>query len=61
MVGFTALLMSGSNTRKHCAEWKDPNGSFFPIQYEMLARALGFDKCANQMLAVQTRSARLDP
>jgi uncharacterized phage-associated protein len=30
-------------THQHCAEWQDPKGSSVPIQYETLARAVGFD------------------
>lgn len=43
-------------THKHCAEWKDPNGSSFPIQYETLARALGFDESTAKELAAQIQS-----
>lgn len=43
-------------TNKHCAEWKDPNGSSYPIQYETLARALGFDDSTARELAAQIQS-----
>lgn len=45
-------------THKQSAEWKDPNGSSFPIQYETLARALGFDECAAKELAARIESER---
>ena len=31
-------------THKNCAEWRDPNGSSIPIQYEEIFKALGKDK-----------------
>lgn len=40
-------------THKHCAEWKDPRGSSFPIQYDALARAVGFDDASARELAAQ--------
>lgn len=40
-------------THQHCAEWKDPKGSSFPIQYEALARAVGFDDDSAKELAAQ--------
>lgn len=43
-------------THKHCAEWKDPNGSSYPIQYETLARAVGFDDATAKELATQIQS-----
>lgn len=43
-------------THKHCAEWKDPKGSSFPIQYDALARAVGFDADSARELAVQIQS-----
>lgn len=43
-------------THKHCAEWRDPNGSSYPIQYETLARALGFDESSAKELAAQIKS-----
>lgn len=43
-------------THKHCAEWKDPNGSSYPIHYETLALALGFDGSSAMELAAQIKS-----
>lgn len=40
-------------THQHCAEWKDPKGSSFPIRYDALARAVGFDEASAQELAAQ--------
>jgi uncharacterized phage-associated protein len=43
-------------THQHCAEWKDPKGSSLPIQYEALARAVGFDDSAAKELASQIQA-----
>ena len=43
-------------THQHCAEWRDPNGSSHPIEYEALARAVGFDEVSAQELAAQIQS-----
>lgn len=43
-------------THKHCAEWQDPNGSSFPIRYEDLARAVGFDEEAARRVAEQIQA-----
>jgi uncharacterized phage-associated protein len=43
-------------THKHCAEWKDPKGSSIPIQYEALARAVGFDEASADELAAQIQA-----
>lgn len=43
-------------TRRHCAEWKDPKGSSFPIQYDALARAVGFDDASAKELAAQIQA-----
>lgn len=40
-------------THKHCAEWKDPKGSSIPIQYDAMARAVGFDDASAKELAAQ--------
>lgn len=40
-------------THAHCAEWTDPKGSSFPIQFDALARAVGFDEDAAMALAEQ--------
>ncbi len=40
-------------THQNCAEWRDPKGSSFPIQYEALARAVGFDDDSAKELALQ--------
>ena len=40
-------------THKNCAEWKDPNGSSYPIAYDALARAVGFDDAIAKELAAQ--------
>lgn len=40
-------------THEHCAEWKDPNGSSIPIQYDAMARAVGFDDASAKELAAQ--------
>lgn len=43
-------------THKYCAEWQDPFGSSYPIQYESLARALGFDEPTAKELAAQIQA-----
>ena len=43
-------------THQHCAEWKDPKGSSFPIQYDALARAVGFDDASAKELAAQIQA-----
>ncbi len=43
-------------THQNCAEWVDPKGSSFPIQYDALARAVGFDDAAAQELAAQIQA-----
>lgn len=43
-------------THQHCAEWKDPEGSSFPIAYDDLARAVGFDDSAAKQLAEQIQA-----
>jgi hypothetical protein len=43
-------------THKHCAEWKDPKGSSFPIQFEALARAVGFDDVSAKELEGQIQA-----
>ena len=43
-------------THQHCAEWKDPKGSSLPIQYEALARAVGFDDTSAKELAAQIQA-----
>ena len=40
-------------THQNCAEWQDPKGSSYPIQYETLARAVGFDEAAAKELAAR--------
>ena len=40
-------------THNHCAEWKDPRGSSMPIQYDVMARAVGFDAATAKELALQ--------
>lgn len=40
-------------THQHCAEWQDPKGSSYPIHYETLARAVGFDEVSAKQLAEQ--------
>jgi len=40
-------------THTYCQEWTDPHGSFFPITYRQLARAIGFDTEAAGILASQ--------
>lgn len=43
-------------THRHCSEWKDPKGSSFPIHYDALARAVGFDDATANELARQIRA-----
>ena len=43
-------------TREHCAEWKDPKGSSIPIQFDALARAVGFDDVTAKELAAQVQA-----
>jgi uncharacterized phage-associated protein len=43
-------------THQHCAEWTDPKGSSFPIQYDALARAVGFDDESAKELAAQIQA-----
>jgi len=43
-------------THHHCAEWTDPKGSSFPIQYDALARAVGFDDASAKELAAQIQA-----
>lgn len=43
-------------THKHCAEWNDPKGSSFPIYYDALARAVGFDDASAKELAAQIQA-----
>lgn len=40
-------------THNNCAEWKNPNGSSIPIQYETLAKALGFNASSAKLIADQ--------
>lgn len=43
-------------THENCAEWKDPKGSSYPIQYEALAKAVGFDDESAAELAAQIQA-----
>lgn len=43
-------------THQNCAEWKDPKGSSFPISYDALARAVGFDEATATELAAQIQA-----
>ena len=43
-------------THQHCVEWKDPKGSSFPIEYDTLARAVGFDDASAKELAAQIQA-----
>lgn len=43
-------------THQHCAEWKDPHGSSYPIPYDDLARAVGYDDAAARELAAQIQA-----
>lgn len=43
-------------THQHCAEWQDTNGSSYPIEYETLARAVGFNHTAAKELADQIQA-----
>ncbi len=43
-------------THQHCAEWQDPRGSSIAIEYETLARAVGYDREAAGELAAQIRT-----
>jgi uncharacterized phage-associated protein len=43
-------------THQHCDEWQDPRGSSFPIEYEALARAVGYDAQAADELAAQIKT-----
>jgi uncharacterized phage-associated protein len=43
-------------THQHCAEWVDPKGSSFPISYDALARAVGFDEATAKELAAQIQA-----
>ena len=45
-------------THQYCVEWKDPNGSSFPIEYTTLARAVGFNRIQAQQLAEQIQDER---
>jgi uncharacterized phage-associated protein len=38
-------------THQHCPEWKDPRGSSYPIAFQSLARAVGFDEASANELA----------
>ena len=43
-------------THNHCPEWEDPRGSSYPIRYDALARAVGFDDDSAAELAAQIRA-----
>lgn len=43
-------------THLNCAEWKDPKGSSYPIQYDVLASALGYDDASAKALAAQLQA-----
>lgn len=43
-------------THRHCSEWKDPQGSSYPIAYKSLARAVGFDEAEADELASRIES-----
>jgi len=44
-------------TRQHCAEWEDPKGGpYRPIQYDVLARAVGFDDASARVVAEQIQA-----
>jgi hypothetical protein len=44
-------------TRRYCAEWNDPKGeTFTPIQYDALARAVGFDDNSAKDVAEQIQA-----
>ena len=43
-------------THQNCAEWADPKGSSLPIQYDALARAVGFDEATARELAAQIQA-----
>lgn len=45
-------------THQHCAEWKDPNGSSFPIEYATLASAVGFSKNQAKQVAQHIQEER---
>lgn len=38
-------------THQHCSEWKDPRGSSYPITFQSLACAVGFDEASASELA----------
>lgn len=38
-------------THRHCAEWQDPHGSSYPISYQSVAGAVGFDEAAANQVA----------
>lgn len=40
-------------THQHCAEWQDPDGSSMPIEFDAVARAVGFNEDAAKILAAQ--------
>lgn len=44
-------------TRQHCTEWEDPKGGpYRPIQYDALARAVGFDDASAKAVAEQIQT-----
>lgn len=43
-------------THNHCPEWDDPRGSSYPIHYDALARAVGFDDDSAAELAAQIQA-----
>lgn len=43
-------------THQNCSEWQDPKGSSYPIHYETLARAVGFDDATAKELADQIQA-----
>lgn len=44
---------------ENCPEWKDPDGSSFPIQYEAVFEALGFPPDVAQSMSAAIRSQDL--
>jgi uncharacterized phage-associated protein len=45
-------------THVHCPEWKDPEGSSFPISYEKIFRALGKSEKLARELSARIRTER---
>jgi len=41
---------------KNCPEWKDPDGSSFPIQYEAVFEALGFAPDVSKALSAEIKA-----